>query len=176
MRRSDAGFTLLEVMASVAVLAIVFTTLARVANQGLQSQGISKRRLEASLLADAVLADIEVQIAEGTAPEIGRTESEEGRYAVVADVSAFDLAGAIPVPAEAPGTELGLGVPTQPAAGASSIGSAVRAIEIAVTWTEGMHEYRVIRSSYGFDLASVQELLDARAEGAPPPGAGDLAR
>ena len=57
MRRSDPGFTLLEVMAAVAVVAIVFTTLARVANQGMQSQGISKRRLEASLLADPKAID-----------------------------------------------------------------------------------------------------------------------
>ena len=36
MRRSDAGFTLLEVMAAVAILGIVYVAIARSAIQGLQ--------------------------------------------------------------------------------------------------------------------------------------------
>ena len=177
MRRSDAGFTLLEVMAAVAVVAIVFTTLARVANQGVQSQGISKRRLEASLLADRVLSDIEVQMAAGTAPEIGQTESEEGRFAVVVDVTAFDLASVIPASPETAAAELGFTQPTAPTAGTSVVASAVRAIEIAVTWSEGVNEYRVMRSTYGFDLASVQQLLEASGGGVPPiAGPGKFAR
>jgi prepilin-type N-terminal cleavage/methylation domain-containing protein len=177
MRRSDPGFTLLEVMAAVAVVAIVFTTLARVANQGVQSQGISKRRLEASLLADQVLSDIETQMAAGAAPAIGQTEFEEGRFAVVVDVTAFDLASAIPASAETTASELGLAPATASSAGTSITASAVRAIEIAVTWSEGVNEYRVMRSTYGFDLASVQQLLEASGGGVPPiTGPGKFAR
>jgi prepilin-type N-terminal cleavage/methylation domain-containing protein len=160
VRRSDAAFTLLEVMAAVAVVAIVFTTLARVANQGLQSQGTSKRRFEASLLADAVLSQIEVDLAAGTAPAIGLSESEEGFFHVTVDVTPFDLASAVPAfagpPEEAPGLSLSL-----PGAGADAGADAespVRTIEITVAWTEGRNELRVYRTTYGIDLAALPEL------------------
>ena len=83
MRRSEAGFTLLEVMAAVAIIAIVFTTLARVASEGLRSEGSSKRRLEASLLADAALAEIERQVEEGVDLELGVEEREEDLFTVI---------------------------------------------------------------------------------------------
>jgi prepilin-type N-terminal cleavage/methylation domain-containing protein len=167
MSRSDAGFTLLEVMAAVAVVAIVFTTLARVANQGVQSEGISKRRLEASLLADEVLSDLEDQMAAGMAPEIGKTETEEGPFAVVVDVTPFDLASVIPESVEDTASESGSSEPDQPPAAPGPAASAVREIEIEVTWIEGVDEFRVTRSSFGLDLASIQPLLDAQSGGIP---------
>jgi len=177
MRRSDAGFTLLEVMAAVAVIAIVFTILARAANEGVRSQGISKRRFEASLLADQVLSDIEAQMAAGTAPEIGRTEIEEGRYAVVVDVTPFDLASVIPASAETAADEIGIPQPAAPSAGTGPAASAVRAIEIEVAWIEGADEFRVTRSSYGFDLASIQSLLAVQSGEVPlPTGVGGVPR
>jgi prepilin-type N-terminal cleavage/methylation domain-containing protein len=167
MRRSDAGFTLLEVMAAVAVVAIVFTMLAGAANEGVREEGISKRRLEASLLADRVLADIEEQMAAGAVPATGQTEIEEGRFAVVVDVTPFDLASVIPAAEENAAADLGIPQPTPPPAGTSAAASAVRAIEIEVTWLEGTREFRVRRSTYGFDLASVQPLLEAQSAGVP---------
>jgi prepilin-type N-terminal cleavage/methylation domain-containing protein len=175
MRRSDTGFTLLEVMAAVAVVAIVFTTLSRVASQGLQSEGISSRRLEASLLADEVLSDIEAQVAAGATPAIGSEESEEGVFAVLIDVTAFDLASAIPVDTEAEGGEPGF---TLSSAGAGATPeSPVREIEITVRWTEGVNEFQVFRTTYGFDLASVQHLLGGGGEPFEPlAGAGGQIR
>ena len=169
MRRSDAGFTLLEVMAAVAFIAIVFTTLARVANEGLQSQGISKRRLEASLLADGLLSEIEAQVSEGTVPEIGHEEFEEGIFDAAIDVAAFDLASVIPASTEAP--EAGATTPLT-----------VRRIEIAVTWIEAGNEFQVIRTTFGLDLASIPELPGAGGAGGAggtggtPAGSGDLTR
>ncbi|MFB3118027.1 MAG: prepilin-type N-terminal cleavage/methylation domain-containing protein, partial [Myxococcota bacterium] len=52
MRISNGGFTLIEVLGAVAILAILYTTLATVAIRGLRSEGESRRMLEASLLAD----------------------------------------------------------------------------------------------------------------------------
>jgi prepilin-type N-terminal cleavage/methylation domain-containing protein len=171
MRRSERGFTLIEVMAAVAVVAIVFTTLARVASQGLQSEGTSKRRFEASLLADAALAEIEAQLAEGIAPEIGRSEIEEGLFDVVVDVSAFDLSSVIPAGAvtseEAPG-----GGPAAPSLLGGPDETPVRAIAVAVSWTEGVNELRVTRATYGIDLAALQAL--ASAAEASPPGSGPV--
>jgi len=171
MRRSDPGFTLLEVMAAVAIVAIVFTMLARTANEGVHAEGISKRRLEASLLADRVLADFEQQVATGTAPEVGQTEFEEDGFAVLVDVTAFDLAGLIPASPEtaAEGSRSSRSNPATEAA--SVVASAVRAVEIEVTWTEGANEaneYRVTRRSFGLDVASVGELLEASGLGLDP--------
>jgi hypothetical protein len=154
-------------MAAVAVVAIVFSTLARVASEGLRSQGVSKRRLEASLLADSLLAEIEVQFAGGIAPEIGESESEEGAFSIIVSVTSFDLASALP--------ESGFGDtdPTKEATLAGVLGdevSPVRAIEIAVTWIEGFDEYSVIRNTFGIDPVAMAGLAGAAPQGLTPPG------
>jgi prepilin-type N-terminal cleavage/methylation domain-containing protein len=167
MRRSSAAFTLLEVMAAVAVVAIVFSTLARVASEGLRSQGISKRRLEASLLVDAQLAEIEVQFASGIAPEIGESESEEDPFSISVSVTSFDIESAIPAS--------GFG-DTDPATQATLAGvlgdevSPVRAIEISVTWLEGLDEYSVIRNTFGIDPVALAALAGAAPEIPTLPG------
>jgi prepilin-type N-terminal cleavage/methylation domain-containing protein len=77
MRNSDGGFTLIEVLGAVAILAILYTTLSTVAIRGLRSEGESRRMLEASLLADWELSEFELELQTGAAPEIGIIESEE---------------------------------------------------------------------------------------------------
>ena len=154
-------------MAAVAVVAIVFSTLARVASEGLRSQGISKRRFEASLLADSRLAEIETQLAVGIAPEIGESESEEGLFSIRVSVTSFDIASAIP--------ESGFGDtdPTTEATLAGVLGdevSPIRAIEVAVTWLEGVNEYRVIRNTFGIDLAVLEGLAGTESQSPTPPG------
>ena len=52
------GFTLIEVLAAVALLGILYAVLARVAIEGLRAEGDSERRLEASLLADERVNDL----------------------------------------------------------------------------------------------------------------------
>jgi prepilin-type N-terminal cleavage/methylation domain-containing protein len=167
MRRNSAAFTLLEVMAAVAVIAIVFTTLARVANEGLRSQGLNRRRLEASLLADQYLSEVEIQIASGVAPEIGESESEEGTFAILVSVTSFDIASAIPVAgfgATDPGQES-----TLPGVLGDGV-SPIRAIQIAVTWVEGVEEMRVIRNTYGIDPVALEGIANATSNSLPVPG------
>jgi prepilin-type N-terminal cleavage/methylation domain-containing protein len=67
MRRElrERGFTLFEVMAAVLVLGMLYAVLANAAMQGLQSEGETRRRLQASLIADRALAEIETQLALG---------------------------------------------------------------------------------------------------------------
>jgi len=154
-------------MAAVAVVAIVFSTLARVANEGLRSQGISKRRLEASLLADAQLAEIETQLAAGIAPEIGESESEEGPFSIVVKVTEFDIASAIPA------SGLGDTDTKTEATLAGVLGdevSPVRAIEVAVTWLEGLDEYSVIRNTFGIDPVALEGLAGAELQNLNPGG------
>jgi prepilin-type N-terminal cleavage/methylation domain-containing protein len=180
MRRCNTAFTLLEVMAAVAVVAIVFTTLARVASQGLQSEGTSHRRLEASLLADSVLADIEDQIAAGTTPEIGSSEEgeEEDTFAIFVDVTAFDLLSAIPMPDSGDGA-FASAEPGFSLGGGGIGGSAetpLRQIQISVVWNEGLHEQSVTRTTFGIDQAAIQSVLGAAVESlgpaAPAPAGG----
>jgi prepilin-type N-terminal cleavage/methylation domain-containing protein len=167
MRRAETGFTLLEVMAAVAIIAIVFTTLARVANDGLRSEGVSRRRLEASLLADRRLAQIEIELAAGIAPEIGESEEEEEPYTILVQVTSFDIASAIPV------TGFGEADPTEKATLTGVLGdgvSPIRAIEVAVSWIEGMDEMRVVRNTYGIDPVALQGLAAGAENSLPLPG------
>ena len=93
MRISEGGFTLIEVLGAVAVLAILYTTLATVAMQGLRSEGESRRMLEASLLADWELSEFELELETGAAPEIGITRSEEeDGFTVTWEVTPFQIA------------------------------------------------------------------------------------
>ena len=155
-------------MAAVAVVAIVFTTLARVSNEGLRSQGISKRRLEASLIADMHIAKFEFQNAfGGIATEVGVFVATKDEFWTNVNVTSFDIASAIP--------ESGFGDtdPTTEATLAGVLGdevSPVRAIEIAVTWFEGANEYRVIRNTFGIDRAVLEGLADAASQSLTPPG------
>jgi len=155
MRSSDRGFTLLEVLAAVAIIGIVFTTLMRAQSEGLRSEGSSKRRLEASLLADEVLAEIEEQIAGGAEIEIGVEERDEEPFTVEIEVTAFDLDAAIPLaPIESEG-----GV-APPAVGLAAVEeSPIRQIDIRVLWVEGFDEYAVSRTTFGIDPAAVQVAL-----------------
>jgi len=167
MRRSEAGFTLLEVMAAVAIIAIVFTTLARVASEGLRSEGSSKRRLEASLLADAALAEIERQVEEGVDLELGVEEREEDLFTVIVEITAFDLDAAIPLP---PGESES---PLSPQFGLGSLEeSPIRRIDVRVLWNEGFAEYRVTRTTFGIDPLAVQTALGGAAAGVGTEAAG----
>jgi len=77
MRNSDAGFTLFEVLGAVAILAIVYTTLSGVAMNWLRSEGESRRMLEASLVADLLISEFEMDLDTGVAPELGVTQFED---------------------------------------------------------------------------------------------------
>lgn len=156
MNRSDGGFTLLEVMAAVAIIAIVFTTLARVASEGLRSEGSSKRRLEASLMADAALADIEEQLGAGVSLEMGTEETIGDLFTVVVETSAFDLEAAIPLE-DAEGESLSSMLAGS--AGGAAAESPLRQIDIRVVWTEGLEEYQVVRTTFGIDQVAIQGLL-----------------
>jgi len=94
MRRDArrAGFTLLEVLAAVAVLGLVYSVLATAAIQGLRAEGDAGRRFRASLLADQRITEVEAQVAAGQTPEIGETEARAEEFTVRTVVKALDLA------------------------------------------------------------------------------------
>jgi prepilin-type N-terminal cleavage/methylation domain-containing protein len=160
-RFSRGGFTLLEVMAAVAVLGLVYVVVARGAMQGLQTEGDASRRLRASLLADRVLTDLELNLAGGSAPALGQTETSEEEFTVVVEVSPFDIASLL----EAANLE-----PPGPAASTTPLellNPSVRGgvptlltIAVGVAWMEGISEQEVTRTSFAFDLEAAAPLLE----------------
>ena len=89
--RNERGFTLLEVLAAVSLLIVLFIPLVRSAIDGLRSEGQSRRRMEASLLADNALAEIESGIAIGDVPGVGEEITEEREFLIFTAVTSFDL-------------------------------------------------------------------------------------
>lgn len=180
--RTRGGFTLLEVLAAVAVLALVYTALAQAAMQGLSHEGDASRRLEASLLADQALAEIEGQLAVGTAPPVGLTEAEQEEFAIRVEVRPFDL-GAFALQAgeaaaalrgEAEGVEGAQpGAPSFQLLTAQPGGpSPLLEIEIRVAWVEGGFEQEVTRTTFAAEPAVVAAAMEPLA-GAESAGAGE---
>jgi prepilin-type N-terminal cleavage/methylation domain-containing protein len=166
-RLRSPGFTLLEVLAAVAVLGLVYVVVARGAIQGLQTQGDAGRRLRASLLADRVLSDLELALATGSAPQVGETQSSEEEFEVVVEVAPFDVASLL---------EAATPEEDRPAAATDSLRllepsvrggvPTVLSIVVRVAWVEGISEREITRTSFAFDAEAAAPLL----EGIQPPG------
>ncbi len=181
--RVRRGFTLLEVLAAVALLGIAYTVLGGAGIEGLQREGEAARRFEASLLADRVLADIENVFDQGSAPPLGEDEQDEGDFLISIRVAPFDAV--IPEPdrpralergedrARRPGEARRDGPDLGPSllAGAGGQPGPLRRVDIAVVWTEGWGERRVTRTTFGLDpeaAAEVVSALSAAAEAGSP--------
>lgn len=158
MRRADAGLTLLEVLGAVALLGILYTVLAGAATQGVRSEGDSRRRLEASLLADAQLAEIETQLAAGVIPAVSYDEAEFEGFTVIKQVSAFEP------PAELASALAETGAESLFAPGVPGAEPAVRTVEISVEWGEDEAASRVVRTTYVFDAAGLASLAAPPSE------------
>jgi prepilin-type N-terminal cleavage/methylation domain-containing protein len=168
--RGAAGFTLLEVLAAVAVMALVYSMLATAAIQGLRAEGDAGRRLRASLIADQRLTEIEAQIAVGQTPDVGTSETEDGDFIVRMDVEPLDLqigdtkaskrsrdrleraVGARKDTKEEAGSLLRRGGPNQP--------PMLRRVDLTVAWPEGGGEQQVRRTTYGIDAVAAAPLIE----------------
>jgi prepilin-type N-terminal cleavage/methylation domain-containing protein len=196
--RRRAGFTLFEVMAAVLVLGVLYTVLADVAMRGLRSEGESRRRTEASLLADRFLSELEMQLALGQIPPSGEQEEEVEPFRVGVRVAPYDptpLLEAIErqqeergLPARRPGGSAPARTPTAPAAGAAAAAPPIeslftapsgadegrlRRIDVWVAWQEGDAEERVVRTTFAFDASGLEEAFPERGPGGVP-GEEDL--
>lgn len=162
--------TLLEVLAAVAVLGLVYSILATAGIQGLRLEGDAARRLRASLLADRKLAEIEALVATGQTPELGQTESEEEDFLVSVSVEPLDLdlpetkaserarerleraVGGRARDEKPPGSFL------RPEGKESQ--SLLRRVDVSVAWAEGEGEQAVKRTTYALDAAAAAPLLE----------------
>jgi hypothetical protein len=134
--------------------------------------------MEASLLADATLAEIETLLAVGEALQLERTEIEEEEFRVSVEVTPFELppefAGAL--------AEMEPGAPSLFGAGSADAPSLVQRVEVRVVWDDGIFERSAKRVTFAFDTEAAQALtsglgLDALQTGAresPPPEIGGL--
>ncbi len=165
MRISDGGFTLIEVLGAVAVLAILYTTLATVAIQGLRSEGESRRMLEASLLADWQLSEFELELETGAAPEIGITRSEEeDGFTVTWEVRPIQIA-IFESPSEQEQDSSPAGPRTPIPAGqlraANAGATPFLQVELWVSWFEAGNERSVTRTIFAVDEDAAAKLAAA---------------
>ena len=162
--RTARGFTLFEVMAAVLILGVFYTVLANTAIQGLRSEGESLRRMEASLLVDEHLSEVETGIAGGIFPEIGVLESEDRGYFVRLEVTPFDVTPYLTDPAD-PESALeddSLLVTDRPEE------SLLRQVTVSVAWDEPEGEREVTRTTLAYDQSTLSGLF-------PETGAGGQA-
>ncbi len=157
-RGGRAAFTLLEVLAAVAILGIWFTVLANAGIQGLRAEGRNHRQLRASLLADRTLAQLEIDLEDGIFPEVGLTEGEraggddderDSEFEVEIETTRFEDADF----GDAESTLLAA-LEEAPALYAES-----HVVEIRVVWTEGYDEQVVTRTTYAWDRTAFDELI-----------------
>lgn len=174
-----AGFTLLEVLAAVAVLGVLYTVLAGSAIQGVRAEGESRRLLEASLVADEELTELEAGMASGVTPPVGVTETELDEFQITLDVQPFEIPLPLRDDEEAEDAEASLvgsseeGNPISLLTGAEDA-SPVRVIHLRVSWTEAGAERSVVRTTYAFDLGAVAGLLGPLDDGAGDTGVPSL--
>lgn len=165
-RSARGGFTLLEVLAAVAILSIWFIVIAGTSVQGLRAEGESRRRLEAGMIADRILADLEASTTDGSVPEPTQEVREEGNYLLTISVAPFlgsDPSGGAPVGnPPAPGTAAAALPLDQLLATEMAERSAnLQRLDVQVTWTEGDVEKSVTRTSFAFDLVAARQAYDA---------------
>jgi prepilin-type N-terminal cleavage/methylation domain-containing protein len=173
--RSAPGFTLLEVMAAVALLGTVYTVLGGAGIQGLQHEGESRRRIQGSLIADAMLAELEASADAGQVAQPGKQERRQGDFTVEIEIAPLDLS--VPDdPNPLPEPPIGGKPANLPDALSASLlrsdgrtPSPLRRITVRVGWTEGWGDRSVVRTTYALDTQSVKSELDALDQAAAPP-------
>jgi prepilin-type N-terminal cleavage/methylation domain-containing protein len=165
--RSATGFTLLEVLAAVALLGFTVAMLARGAIQGMRYEGDASRRLAASLIADRALFELESTLAIGALPELGHQEREENEeFRLSLDVAPLD-------PASLGIGPLFTGQPSEAGSPPATVRSDVPTlllVTVQVAWTEGLVEQAVTRTTFAYDASAAADALEsssgAAAEGA----------
>ena len=150
------GFTLLEVLAAVAILGVWYMVMATIAMQGLRAEGQSQRRLRASLIADRVVADLEANLAARIAPVAGEEEETLEEFTILTSVEPYILI----LPAAEGST--GEAAQSRPALerleGQGGL-SPISQIRVEVTWIDGIETQSVVRETFGVDLGPSMQAL-----------------
>jgi len=154
--RRQRGLTLLEVMAAVALMGLVYTALASKATQGVMSESDSLRRFQASLIADEKLAGIETAAAQQQAPELGtiEEETEDGLFVVSLEVEPWSL----PALEDAETDRKPPSVAEDILGDGDQDPGALLEVRVRIAWDSGRGERSIERSTFVLDYARLREL------------------
>ncbi|MAG34440.1 MAG: hypothetical protein CL908_26515 [Deltaproteobacteria bacterium] len=169
--RDRRGLTLLEVLAAAMIFAMVMAVLVSSSSMSVRRSGLSARRLEANLVAESFLADLEIQIKQRIAPEVEEEERTQEDFVVRIVRSDF-----------APPPEAGAAPPSLSLAGEADIAALLGAelpevarhlkrYDIEVSWIGGTGTVdKVTRTTFAFDwqaaASELEELFQGGAAGA----------
>jgi prepilin-type N-terminal cleavage/methylation domain-containing protein len=166
-----AGFTLLEVLAAVLIFAVSFTALAGHSMSWVRSQGVSDRRLRATLIADLEMIDLESRLALGQAPPIDEEEKdgEEFRVTVTVEpwIPPFEL-GATDAADRATAGRAADDAPSLLSPRPENPDGFLRRLQVRVEWDEGIDVHSVSRTTFALDSAAANAVLDGAGLGEPP--------
>ncbi|MGH7337882.1 MAG: type IV pilus modification PilV family protein [Myxococcota bacterium] len=173
-KTSRLGFTLLEVMAAVLVLGLLYTVLASRALIALRSEGNDRRRADAEMIADREMTEIETELRGELPPEDGLFESEEAPYKVISNIEPFDVLPLLPAPLYkeiARRTD-----PKAPSLLHDERGqSRVRKISVVVEWDESGEPAHVERTTFAFDTSVLAEYFPSgQGEGVETAGSPEV--
>jgi hypothetical protein len=178
LARGASGFTLLEVLGAVAVMGISYALLATVAIESLRSVGDSQRRIDASLLADEKLAEIELAVELGELIELRDEEYDEEPFLVHIEVldmeELYPPSGGVDestdlisfLAAEAAG-------PFAPHRTSNWLLGYLREVHVTVLWVDGANERAVTRSAFIYDQQAWMEAEGERAAAEAEEQSGD---
>ncbi len=160
---SVRGFTLLEVMAAVLVLGLLYTVLAGAAMRGLRSEGTDRRRADAELIADRELTTIEAELEAGAALEDGRTELEVEPYQVLIEIAPADVIAMLPASL---GREIAKTTdPKAPSLLHDERGeSRIWRVSVVVAWDEAGEPDQVERTTFAFDKSALAQFFPSESE------------
>ncbi len=176
--RKQAGFTLFEVLGAVAIMGISYVMLATIALQSVRAIGESQRRIEASLLADERLAEIELAAEIGQLIEFRDEELDEEPFLVRIEIldmeenygnttghvdDSTDLIGFLAAESIGPFAEH---------RNSNWLLGYLREVHITVSWMEGIEERALTRTAFIFDQQAWIETEGQGEEGAEG-GTGD---
>ncbi len=191
MTGAARGLTLLEVLAAVAIFSIAMTVLIGTSTTAVHRAAIAARRLEANLLADAVVADLEIQMRQRIAPVVEPSEwkTEDEQYAVrvlnrtlqealaaPTTTLAEEADGAVPAAPPGPGATTiggGAGIGTLLAGELPEVAKHLRQYDVEVSWLDVDGPESLTRTTFAFDWQAAQvefAALFEAAGGAAGPG------
>jgi prepilin-type N-terminal cleavage/methylation domain-containing protein len=173
MRSCERGFTLIEVMAAVMLLGIVYSLLAAKSTEGIWSEGDARRRLQASLLADEVLAGVETQYALGLPPDRRGSNEERGPFLIEIGLENYR-------PPTPPVDPAGTAAPELPQAGVPDpfgderglAPSVLVQIGVRVSWQDLGVDKWVERTTWVFDSAAAAGMVGTSPSLPGVPGNG----
>lgn len=155
----QAGLTLLEVLAAFMIFSLVFTVLVGSSQSAVQNQGSAMRRLAANEVADGVLADLEIPMAQHELPVVEASEYVLEEFSVRITEQGFLPGGGGPPAAAANPAQLmagGLDLASLLATQLPDVGKYLKRYDVEVAWVEGATERSVQRTTFGFDWTAAR--------------------